>query len=80
MDCRTSFRRSIGCQGKLRRLWLQQGYLLPLLDGLDEVETVTQPDCVAAINAFIEESIKESTPLDSWFAVGSTSIAGYPNA
>src|SRR5262249_41266187 len=30
-------------------------YLLPLLDGLDEVETTLQPDCVAAINAFIEE-------------------------
>jgi hypothetical protein len=26
------------------------------LDGLDEVETNSQPDCVAAINAFIEES------------------------
>ena len=40
---------------KIGHLWLQRGYLLPLLDGLDEVETVTQPDCVAAINAFIEE-------------------------
>jgi DNA polymerase III delta prime subunit len=47
---------------KIGRLWFQQGYLLPMLDGLDEVETVTQPDCVAAINAFIEESIKESKP------------------
>jgi predicted NACHT family NTPase len=41
---------------KIARFWLQRGYLLPLLDGLDEVETVMQPDCVAAINAFIEES------------------------
>ena len=40
---------------KLARLWLQNHYLLPLLDGLDEVETTLQPDCVAAINAFIEE-------------------------
>jgi len=40
---------------KIARFWLQQNYLLPLLDGLDEVETVMQPDCVAAINAFIEE-------------------------
>ena len=39
---------------KITRLWLQQNYLLPLLDGLDEVETSTQPDCVAAINAFWE--------------------------
>ena len=40
---------------KIARSWLQQDYLLPLLDGLDEVETTLQPDCVAAINAFIEE-------------------------
>jgi len=40
---------------KIARFWLQQNYLLPLLDGLDEVETSTQPDCVAAINAFVEE-------------------------
>jgi TIR domain/NACHT domain len=40
---------------KIGRFWLHRGYLLPLLDGLDEVETVTQPDCVTAINAFIEE-------------------------
>jgi len=29
---------------------------LPLLDGLDEIETSLQRDCVAAINAFIIES------------------------
>ena len=40
---------------KIARFWLQHDYLLPLLDGLDEVETVMQPDCVAAINAFIDE-------------------------
>jgi hypothetical protein len=28
---------------------------VPLLDGLDEVPIALQPDCVAAINAFIEE-------------------------
>jgi predicted NACHT family NTPase len=36
--------------------WLERDYLLPLLDGLDEVEITLQPDCVAAINTFIEES------------------------
>jgi DNA polymerase III delta prime subunit len=36
-------------------LWLKHKYLLPLLDGLDEVETRMQPDCVAAINAFISQ-------------------------
>jgi hypothetical protein len=41
---------------KIGHFWLQRGYLLPLLDGLDEVETVVQPDCVTAINKFIEES------------------------
>jgi eukaryotic-like serine/threonine-protein kinase len=40
---------------KIGRFWLQRGYLLPLLDGLDEVEISMQPDCVAAINAFVEE-------------------------
>ncbi len=41
---------------KIASYWLEQNYLLPLLDGLDEVETSMQPDCVAAINEFIEES------------------------
>ena len=40
---------------KIGRLWLRHGLLLPLLDGLDEVETQLQPYCVAAINAFLEE-------------------------
>src|SRR5208282_5568395 len=40
---------------KIAFSWLKQGYLLPLLDGLDEVDTSMQPDCVAAINAFIEK-------------------------
>jgi eukaryotic-like serine/threonine-protein kinase len=40
----------------IARLWLRQHYLIPLLDGLDEVEISIQPDCVAAINAFIDES------------------------
>jgi hypothetical protein len=40
---------------KIARFWLQRGYLLPLLDGLDEIETSIQPDCVTAINTFIEE-------------------------
>src|SRR5262249_9180921 len=41
---------------KIALLWLRHDYLLPLLDGLDEVETNLQSDCVAAINAFVEES------------------------
>jgi hypothetical protein len=40
---------------KIAKSWLQNNYLPPLLDGLDEVETTLQPDCVTAINAFIEE-------------------------
>jgi hypothetical protein len=41
---------------KIASLWLQHDYLVPLLDGLDELETSLQPDCVAAINKFIETS------------------------
>jgi hypothetical protein len=41
---------------KMGRFWLQHDYLVPLLDGLDEVETLLQSDCVTAINAFINES------------------------
>jgi NACHT domain len=40
---------------KIATSWLQNNYLLPLLDGLDEVGTTLQPDCVAAINTFIEK-------------------------
>jgi predicted NACHT family NTPase len=41
---------------KLARSWLQNDYLVPLLDGLDEVPTALQPDCVATINDFMDES------------------------
>jgi eukaryotic-like serine/threonine-protein kinase len=40
---------------KIGRFWLQRGFLLPLLDGLDEIEIPKQPDCVTAINSFVEE-------------------------
>jgi eukaryotic-like serine/threonine-protein kinase len=40
---------------KIGRLWLHRGYLLPLLDGLDEVGISMQPDCVATINTYIEQ-------------------------
>lgn len=33
--------------------WLAQDYLVPLLDGLDEVQPANQLDCVTAINTFI---------------------------
>jgi hypothetical protein len=39
---------------KIARSWIQKDYLVPLLDGLDEVSTTVQPDCVAAINDFID--------------------------
>lgn len=39
---------------KIAQAWLTQDYLVPLLDGLDEVQTSIQSDCVTAINAFIE--------------------------
>lgn len=44
-----------GVPSSLTDSWFQNDYLLPLLDGLDEIETSLQPDCVAEINAFIED-------------------------
>lgn len=41
---------------KIARSWLKNDYLVPLLDGLDEVQTALQPDCVAAINDFIDRA------------------------
>ncbi len=38
----------------IARAWLEKDYLVPLLDGLDELSTAVQVACVAAINAFIE--------------------------
>lgn len=40
---------------KIGHSWLKNDYLLPLLDGLDEVNISLQPACVAAINEFIEK-------------------------
>ncbi|NGZ09687.1 MAG: TIR domain-containing protein [Nitrospira sp. LK70] len=37
----------------IARDWLGKDYLVPLLDGLDEVQTALQSECVAAINEFI---------------------------
>lgn len=40
---------------KLGRSWLNKGYFIPLLDGLDELRIEDQPECVSAINKFIDE-------------------------
>jgi DNA polymerase III delta prime subunit len=37
----------------LGKVWIQKGKLLPLLDGLDEVETGLQQKCAKAINAWL---------------------------
>jgi hypothetical protein len=41
---------------KIAHAWIQNGYLLPFLDGLDELSSNLQPKCVNAINSFIENS------------------------
>ena len=41
----------LGCQ------WVEQGQLLPLLDGLDEMEEAARPLCIAAIHAYHVEHI-----------------------
>lgn len=38
----------------IARAWLTQDYLVPLLDGLDELQTANQPECVTTINAYID--------------------------
>jgi len=37
----------------IARTWLKKDYLVPLLDGLDEIQAAIRPDCVSAINEFI---------------------------
>jgi NACHT domain len=37
---------------QLARHWVQEEQLLPLLDGLDEMEEEAQPACIVAINAY----------------------------
>ncbi|MGR8953070.1 MAG: TIR domain-containing protein [Gammaproteobacteria bacterium] len=41
---------------KLAQGWLAKGYLVPLLDGLDELSTEHQADCVEAINTYIDQA------------------------
>jgi hypothetical protein len=36
----------------LSERWVKQGRLLPLLDGLDEMEEAARPACIAAINTY----------------------------
>lgn len=37
---------------RLGRSWVNQGQILPLLDGLDELEEAARPLCIAAINTY----------------------------
>ena len=45
---------------KVSQLWVQQEQILPLLDGLDEMQEAARPACIAAINAYHREHL---TPL-----------------
>jgi hypothetical protein len=51
-----SFQRSIGYHGKLPVPGSSKIISFHLLDGLDEVPPALQPDCVTAINTFVEKS------------------------
>jgi NACHT domain len=42
---------------KLSELWIQADLLLPLLDGLDEMEEAIRPVCIAAINTYHREHL-----------------------
>jgi hypothetical protein len=41
---------------KIGTRWLEANWLLPLLDGLDEVTTANQSACVKAINAYVQNN------------------------
>lgn len=45
---------------KLGRAWIEQGQILPLLDGLDEMEEAARAQCIAAINGY---RLARVTPL-----------------
>ncbi len=47
-----------GISPAIGKKWLAEQKLLPLLDGLDEVETHRQNSCIQAINQFIESEFK----------------------
>jgi GTPase SAR1 family protein len=38
--------------------WMQAGLILPLLDGLDEIEESARPACIAAINTYHQEHLQ----------------------
>jgi hypothetical protein len=42
---------------RVARAWLAESFLLPLLDGLDEVQAARRAACVEAINAFTGEAL-----------------------
>jgi len=44
--------------GRVSQQWLQREWLLPLLDGLDEVEEAKRPACIAAINFYHREHVQ----------------------
>ncbi|MEG5138951.1 MULTISPECIES: NACHT domain-containing protein [unclassified Microcoleus] len=47
-----------GISAAVGKKWLAEQKLLPLLDGLDEVETHRQNSCIQAINQFVESEFK----------------------
>ncbi|PSB50553.1 hypothetical protein C7B67_14045 [filamentous cyanobacterium Phorm 6] len=47
-----------GISPAIGKKWVAEQKLLPLLDGLDEVETHRQNSCIQAINQFIESEFK----------------------
>jgi hypothetical protein len=46
-----------GLSEKLSRQWIETEMLFPLLDGLDEMNEVARPDCIAAINTYHQDHL-----------------------
>lgn len=39
----------------ISQMWVQEGWILPLLDGFDEVEKTQRPSCIKAINDYLRQ-------------------------
>lgn len=56
----TQLNKKYGVSKELGKKWLKERYLIPLLDGLDELQSERQEKCVKAINDFLGSEFRPS--------------------